>query len=126
MTLDDLVTDGHRILTGCDKGIDGDACTITFVLDGRAYRASEDPADGYRSCLGEIIEVPAASVINVFPPCIVRTEKVETADMDVLRLVDVVTGEVVLHVGTENTADYYPYYVAYFWPNHMAINQVAR
>jgi hypothetical protein len=44
---------------------------------------------------------------------------------DILDLIDVVTGKVVLSVGTGNTDDYYPYWVAEFTPENMGANAAA-
>lgn len=65
-------------------------------------------------------------VANRFPP--VRVVGVYKRDgdwggaCDILQLVDVVTGQVVLEVGTDNTDDYYPSFVADFRPQAMAVN----
>ena len=129
MELTDLI--GEHELTGVDFGIGMPAPspgrygnntenTITFVLDGHVYHASEDPSDGYRSCLQDIVEVPGP-VSNTFAPCRVLARMHENDD--VLECLDVVTGKIVLEVGTGNSNDYYPYYVANFIPEHMACNQ---
>lgn len=133
MKLEDLV--GEHELTGVDFGTlppDEDnyrydtANTMTFVLDGHAYLATEDPSDGYRSCLADLMEVPGP-VANTFQPCLVlvrhRTQGSYAQSDDVLECVDIVTGKLVLEVGTENDGDYYPSYVANFTPEHMACNQ---
>jgi hypothetical protein len=134
MELQDLV--GERVLTGVDFGTlpadrEGgrweDASSITFVLDGHAYCAIEDPSDGYRSCMQSLDEVPVESVKNVFAPCRVlgryRTKGTYGSTDDVLELIDLVTAKVVLEVGTDNSDDYYPSFVSNFSPEHMAINQ---
>lgn len=131
MRLEDLI--GEHELTGVDFGElppDNDrrwdiANTMTFVLDGHAYLATEDPSDGYRSCMSDIVEVPN-TVKNTFAPCRVvgrhRTSSTYGSD-DILELIDVVTGEAVLEVGTENDDDYYPSYIANFMPERMAVNK---
>lgn len=133
MNLTDLI--GEHELTGVDFGElppDRDnyryesANTITFVLDGHAYCAMEDPSDGYRSSMRDIVEVPN-TVKNTFTPCRVLAQHRTKCDYghssDVLECLDIVTGKVVLEVGTENDDDYYPSYVANFTPEHMAVNQ---
>src|SRR5262245_33814611 len=131
MQFEDLV--GEHELSGVDfgelppvSGVRWEAAnSMTFVLDGRAFLATEDPSDGYRSCLAEFIEVPD-TVKNRFQPCRVlaryRTEGSYGTD-DVLECIDLVTGKVVLEVGTSNAYDYYTSYVAKFKPENMAINQ---
>lgn len=122
---------GERVLTGvdlgtCKGGWDGkDDCNlIRFVLDGVTWEAMEDPEDGYRSCLG-IFEKSGVPVKNVFEPCWLRVEYFEgylRKTSELLRGYDLVTGRLVLEVGTDNTNDYYPYFVANFDPTAMAAN----
>jgi hypothetical protein len=98
---------------------------IRFVLDGKSYTACEDDNDGYRSSMKELIE--GGTVKNVFAPqrvlCSMRTEGEYGSKDETLVMRDMVTGEVVLEVGTDNTDDYYPSFVADFQPRNMACNQ---
>lgn len=97
---------------------------MRFVLDGKTYHAQEDPDDGYRSHCKDVM-VDNTPVSNTFPPCRVLGRMREDSaheQNDVLQLIDISTGKVVLEVGTGNTSDYYPYYVAAFDPAAMAIN----
>lgn len=135
MQLEDLI--GEHVLTGVEFGVlppdesryrHEDANTMTFVLDGRAYCVTEDENDGYRSSMRDIVEVPIETVKNVFAPVKVlarhRTRSTGGSDAaDILELIDCVTTKTVLEVGTENSDDYYPSYVANFSPEHMACNQ---
>ena len=100
-----------------------------FRLDGVVYMAAEDPDDGYRSHMRDLVVDDSANMKNVFPSIEVlarhRTEQktsYSTQESDVLELVDTTTGEIVLTVGTENTGDYYPYFVANFVPASMVTN----
>jgi len=134
MRLEDLV--GEHELSGVDFGElppDRDnyqyesANTITFVLDGKAYCVTEDPSDGYRSSHRDIVETDTP-VKNTFAPCRVVARYIDgpreyASDNDLLECIDVVTGKTVLLVGTENSGDYYPSYVANFSPENMAVNQ---
>jgi hypothetical protein len=132
-TLDDLV--GEHVLTGVDFGsvtfTEGwhggeTANTCVFELDDVVYTVTEDPSDGYRSSMESIAK--GGTVTNRFPPCrVVGSMKVPDPDSyesshDVLELRDVTTGLIVLEVGTGNTDDYYPYYVANFDPKAMEVN----
>lgn len=127
-TLEALV--GEHVLTGVDfQTIPGtgpyneDASSMTFVLDGVAYMVVEDPADGYRSIMSEIVVLPdGTAVANTFEPCHV-VARMTGADSGILECVDVETGKVVLECGTDNMDDYYPSYVASFTPENMAANQ---
>ena len=99
-----------------------------FVLDGKVYTAREDDNDGYRSAMEDLTE--GGEVKNAFPPqrvlCSMRTEGKYGSTDHVLVMRDVVTGKEVLEVGTDNTDDYYPSFVANFRPENMACNQGAQ
>lgn len=108
------------------KGSDdyhGSVCK--FVLDGKVYTAREDEYDGYRSSMRDLLE--GGEVKNQFAPqrvlCSLRTEGEYGSKDDTLVMRDVVTGKEVLEIGTDNTDDYYPSFVANFRPENMAINQ---
>jgi hypothetical protein len=66
---------------------------------------------------------------NVFPRVRVLARYVEgghsdtyASTNDLLELIDIANGQTVLLVGTENSDDYYPSYVAKFWPERLSIN----
>ena len=129
MELKDLT--GLHFLTGVDRQnveVDGDvADTISFVLDGVTYTATENPQDGYRSCMNDIA-ISDRKVLNTFPPCHVMARMDLGGEgyrgvCEILELLDVTTGGCVLKVGTESADDYYPSYVAEFDPRVMAVNQ---
>ena len=97
------------------------ALAIKFCLGGTVYIAIEDPADGYRSMMKEVAvatNTKDRKVTNIFPACKVLAKK--KADNyqhnDTLEFIDVVTGKVVLEVGTDNLQDYYPNFVLGFFP----------
>ncbi len=121
MNLMDLI--GLKELTGVDFDTEStnDAQTIYFVLDGKTYAASEDPVDGYRSCMKDIIE-SKYKVKNKFRPCRVLGT-MRDGGCDILDFIDVKTGKVVLSVGTDDADDYYPCWVARFTPENMWINR---
>ena len=125
--LDSLV--GEHALDAVDLMPEGtgDAEAIRFRLDGIVYTATEDPDDGYRSCLKEIT-VSDAPMKNVFPSVKIEARKRTGGGYvsDVLELVDTITGKTVLEVGTDNTDDYYPWFVGAFWPENMALNAEER
>ncbi len=127
MELKDLIG-GHK-LSGVDVtsegfnlyGRDGDA--VRFILDGKTYKAIEDPDDGYRSYLKEL-EVTDEKVTTNFPPQSVVgiMKSAGLYDSDVIQFVDSVTGKVVLEVGTEDVNDYYPCAIIRWSPENLAIN----
>jgi len=104
-----------------------EACQVMrFRLDGKCYTATEDPCDGYRSCMLELAVSEDAEMNNVFAPMKVigryRTKGSHGDQDDVLELIDAVTGQIVIEVGTESVDDYYPGFVASFHPEVMAHN----
>jgi hypothetical protein len=98
---------------------------IRFRLDGKVYTGIEDPSDGYRSSMEKLF-VSADTMTNVFKPVRVlariRTEYEHGGVSDVLQLLDMANGKVILEVGTDNTDDYYPVFVASWKPENMAAN----
>lgn len=131
MELHDFI--GMHILTGCQYGaMAGDnhfgeiANTIDFILDDRVFSAIENPEDGYRSAMEEIIENRTGlNITNTFTPCEVlgvfrANDKYE--ENDIVDFYDIKTGKIVLSIGTGNTNDYYPYFVGSFSPENMASN----
>jgi hypothetical protein len=131
MELKDLV--GEHELSGVDTGDEKvhkydsyyeDCGVVRFVLDGKTYKAIEDPDDGYRSYLSKL-EVTDEKVSNTFPPQkvigIMKPDE-DYAVNDTIQFFDVITTKVVLEVGTDNTDDYYPYCVLNWNPENLAIN----
>lgn len=136
MELKDLV--GEHFLSGCEYGTfkindsnyyHEDANTIDFILDGRKISAIEDPSDGYRSCMMDLIENrKGLEITNTFTPIRVigafREDDNDCAEInDVIDFTDCISGKIVLSVGTGNTDDYYPYFVGDFNPENMYLNQ---
>lgn len=124
---------GKHILSGCEyneikveRWYSEKSNTLDFVLDGKEYRCIEDPNDGYRSALDEIVELPSGTVKNIFPECEVfgkmmpndRYEKNE-----IVQLFDILNTKIVLEFGTQNYNDYYPMFIGTFHPENMAVNQ---
>ena len=134
VTLESLV--GPHMLSGVQPGVrpkaiddryGEDANTLTVVLDGIAYAVVEDPDDGYRSSMGDIQIVDVTEVTNTFAPVAViaamRDPQVSKYQVDdVLDVTDVATGKIVLSLGTGNTHDYYPYFVADWSPENLSLN----
>lgn len=129
--LKDLV--GEHLLSGVDffteKSDDdwrhSDASACRFKLDGVIYCAVEDPSDGYRSCLRELVVRPNDRMENTFFPVRVFGQYRTTngsRDCEILELIDSSSGQMVLEVGTDNSDDYYPSFVANFSPEAMSVN----
>lgn len=102
-----------------------DASTCRFRLGGVVWAAVEDPSDGYRSSMRELRLLNDAPMVNAFPPVqvlAVHRAKRGWDAADVLELIDTKTGQTVLEVGTDNTDDYYPSFVADFRPEALSLN----
>lgn len=99
-----------------------------FRLDGVTYVAAEDPEDGYRSHMRDLLIDDKGVMKNPFNPikviCKYRSESGDSwkQEDDVLELIDVETNKIVLEVGTGNTDNSFPYFIADFQPRNMAIN----
>jgi hypothetical protein len=126
---------GKHLLSGVDEtnrkterwhGF-ADCQCINIVLDGKTYTAIEDPDDGYRSQL-EGLFLSDEVVSNTFAPVEVivshrtRSEGY-TSECDILDFVDAKNGKRVLEIGTDNTNDYYPMFVASWTPENLSVNE---
>lgn len=132
MELKDFI--GEHILTGVylgsfeiEEGYNkGCICnSVDFIIDGNTYTAIEDPDDGYRSSLKEIVCDNSRVVNNIFSPVKVVCAWMPNGkyyEHQVLDFIDVITGKIVLSVGTENVDDYYPAFVSRFHPENMILN----
>ncbi|MHA1962854.1 MAG: hypothetical protein ACW99U_21910 [Candidatus Thorarchaeota archaeon] len=129
--LEDLV--GMHVLSGVDRvtitpGVleyeyrYEDSAVLNFVLDGKVYSAVEDGNDGYRSMLGEV-QVSEGRLQNEFEPVGVLAVMRDDNYTEILDFYDVENGKLVLSVGTENTDDYYPWFVAEFEPRNLHVNE---
>ena len=97
-----------------------DTASNEFKVDRIIFKVLEDPDDGYRSHLG-VIEYGEQSNSIFFrkPLAKVRIETYEgrphsdwgSASDQGYQLVDIEDGHVWLEFGTDNTDDYYPYFV---------------
>jgi hypothetical protein len=109
--------------------IDEDCQVCRFRLDGVVYVAAEDPYDGYRSAMRELHIDEHAIMKNVFQPIDVLVTHINAISIDtaadILRINKLCTmphsikGGIILEVGTGNTEDYYPYFVARFNPENI-------
>lgn len=117
-----------------------DIATHMYVmLDGVIYNFQEDPDDGYRSYLGDIVVCDSLMPLNVWMPpeevmCRVIEKDSERYGNDnksyayredrcqILELWSTKTNLCVLEVGTCYADDYYPSFVDAFHPQNMSIN----
>lgn len=101
---------------------------LRMRIDNVTYVCIENPDDGYRSSMRALrtLEPGETPILNVFGYIIVECKHdVGVADTtnDLLKVYDVENGKLILEVGTANTDDYYPYYVANWSPENMHINE---
>ena len=130
MNLIDLV--GEHILSGIEVGamqIDHyfrpEMCNyIKFTIDGATLLAAEDPSDGYRSYMRDLVIVKEPCKIKLPDICVCCTMRPddEWGKNEVLSFVDVLSFKEILAVGTENTDDYYPCCILEYHPENMYCN----
>ena len=105
---------------------------MAFRLDGVVYAALEDPGDGYRSAMKDLI-TGDFNIKNTFPPVRVRVESGnyendeanfdEYSSAELLTITDAETGEIVIEVGTNYSDEYYPCFIEYWNPTGLVHNQ---
>jgi hypothetical protein len=102
---------------------DSDGEGIAWAMDGKIYIAFQDVDDGYRSSCAPLLVGDGNAYSLWSPEYIMRqvvgrhvTKGEYDEGSDILELVDVKTGHVWLRVGTENIGDYYPWFVAQWFP----------
>jgi len=141
--LEDLV--GLRILDAVDfetlsepayEGADyfEDANTCRFRLDGVIYVAVENPSDGYRSSMRELRRQrknTKTRLVNVFPPTQVFGVWMDESPRsygaaDLVTFYATANAKPILTVGTRNTDDYHPSFVAHFRPENLPANTKAE
>lgn len=124
--LHDLV--GKHVLTGVDREIKKinkgyeDCEVIRFCLDGLTYVATEDPIDGYRSMLEDIFIDPNPNhrIKNTFKPVKVIGKMKPNTRHETNDVIEFWRNDkLILAVGTSNTSDYYPSFVADFHPENI-------
>ena len=125
---------GKHLLSGVDEinrkfehwGSMEDCQCINFVLDGITYTAIENPVDGYRSSMEGIIKSDDV-VSNTFQPIEVtvfyRIKNEYDSDCDILDFFDANNGKQIMEIGTDNTDDYYPSFVANWTPENLSANE---
>jgi hypothetical protein len=114
---------------------DEDCQILSFTLNDIVFTAVEDPNDGYRSSMRYVL-IEKFEVHNQFQPIRVytkyRTDNSHLAgtddywhsheECDILEMYDKDNDKLIMRIGTGNTDDYYPYFVAEWKPENMAVN----
>lgn len=127
MKLKDLA--GAHTLSGVDYIFDDHfGNRVLFCLDGITYEAVENPDDGYRSYMEELV-ISDKECENKFPKQDVMCEwscendRFFGGDDDILSINDMITKKLVLKIGTQDVTDYYPACVMEYHPENMACNR---
>eukprot|EP00919_Chromeraceae_sp_WS-2016_P042264 GHVR01100535.1.p2 GENE.GHVR01100535.1~~GHVR01100535.1.p2 ORF type:complete len:133 (+),score=24.70 GHVR01100535.1:39-437(+) len=125
--LKDLI--GKHVLTGIDFGkVDigshRDANTVDLLLDDKKISIIEDPEDGYRSSMNEVMMNRKGFIVkNKFKPIeLVGFFREPISDHDIVDFIDSMSGRVVLSIGTENYYDYYPVFINTWTPENLHVN----
>jgi hypothetical protein len=100
---------------------DGNGCA--FSMSGRIYLVFEDPNDGYRSSASPLISF-AGSGYEIgwrYPEYLRHPVLCSMVGLgnEVLEMHSAETGKLVFRVGTDNSDDYYPSYVAEWIPQGL-------
>ena len=109
---------------------------LRFTLDGVTYIAREDDNDGYRSAMRDLV-VSDQPPVNTFPGVrVIASHYTRESDIpnpesigawessdecDLLVLVREDNGKPVLVVGTDDIDDYYPGFVARYFPEALGL-----
>ena len=106
-----------------------DSSENAFKVDGIVFKVLEDPDDGYRSLLGAIeygeennaifFEMPIAKVRIETYDELSNDNSFHSERTQGYRLIDLDDGHVWLEFGTDNTDDYYPYFVFRHYPKEV-------
>lgn len=94
---------------------------VCINLDGVLYEFEEDPSDGLRNSLASVRSVRTTAVVMapIYPPLMVSVRHRTRGDFgaaNALYAINERTDLVVLDIGTDNIADYYPRFVFHWNP----------
>ncbi len=125
ISIEDLV--GSHVLSGVERGYteydNENVEFLSFTLDGVNYMAVEDPEDGWRSSLREIIiteKTPKIKLPNVKVVCFMEPGE----HKNILCFQDSQNCEVFMSVGTNYYDEWYPVCVLEYDPRKLYVNQV--
>lgn len=127
MQLEDLIGP-HKLTyaarTDIKHPFDYDKDCIVWGMDGKIYMAIEDINDGYRSSLGlifvadgdmyELSSYPEFINRNVIVRHVTKSEYYGVSD--IVEFIDIETGHLWMRLGTDNIDDYYPSFIAQWYP----------
>ena len=98
---------------------------VKFTLDGVTYMAEEDPDDGYRSYMKDLVIVEEPCKIRIPEvPVICRMESGGNCKKaNVLTFIDAENGKDILAIGTDYSDEWYPCCVMRYMPENMSCNE---
>lgn len=97
-----------------------------FKLGDQVWEAIEDEDDGYRSHLGTIEQKQSDAIFFQTPLATIVVQTRDSNTEDGFKLVDTADGHVWLQVGTDNTDDYYPYFIFEYTPKAAEAQNAAH
>ena len=106
-------------------GVDNHSFCIGSEGSRMALEAVEDPDDGWRSYFGCFATAPVGKIFFGSPVAKVVFKEVRDNHFQGWYLEDVDTGHVWLKVGTDDSNDYYPYFVFDYEPDLSKTVQIA-
>lgn len=91
-----------------------------FILDGTAYTAVASKDDGYRSHMKELRESELSVIASSIPVLCVADQD---WDKKILHFYDARNGKLILSIGTDSTASYYPTFIFSWRPENLIENE---
>lgn len=114
---------GKHVLSGVAMSYTKhDAECVKFILDGKVYVATEDPNDGYRSCM-KSLELSNEKLAPNFPDTEVEVAYQSDDNHELCHFVATQNGKEVLTIGTDYTEEYYPVCVFRYSPENLPCNR---
>lgn len=114
---------GKHMLSGVAMGYTKhDAECVKFILDGKVYVATEDPEDGYRSCM-KSLELSNEKMSPNFPDTEVDVVFQNDENAELCHFIATQNGNEVLTIGTDYTDAYYTVCVFRYLPENLPCNK---
>jgi hypothetical protein len=116
------------LIPDCSEVHQTDATVVSFGLDNMVIFVHENPSDGYRSHVGDVVVAGLADCSKVHNRILpvnqyVICEFSDSCDEDILRIRSAKTGLLIFIIGTDSADDYYPCFVWTYYPENLDANQ---
>lgn len=97
--------------------------TLSIILNDAVYTFIEDPQDGKRSRLGEVILDEVLTLSDTFEEQSVSGEFIDDGSYEYgIKFHNMRTGEIIIHVGTIDIEDTYPSFICDYFPENLDIH----